>query len=427
MNYDFGDVHVDSEDIRIVEIAQKILSEGSGLGSEYLGWRNSYAEYMSSSELDDIKETAKKIRTHSNAVIVLGIGGSYLGSKAVISSVLGEHYNTGADVELYFGGNNISEENYAFLRTVILSKEVSVIVISKSGKTMETMLAFEKMLEFMYDKYGEDNSENMYERIYAITDEKRGILKKFSDPHRIKTFVVPSDVGGRYSVFTPVGLLPLCIAGIDIDEFLCGATDMQASLAKASYEDNPAMQYACARLNMYRKGFASEVLLTYSPANFYLTEWWKQLFGESEGKDGKGLFPCSLRLTTDLHSLGQFLQDGKKMFFETHMFIEKRTPRNSLKKYKCSKKFYRELGLDNIENKKFEELNTIAYKSVLKAHRYAGNVNICLEMTSNSEREIGSLMYFFMESCAISAYALGVNPFNQDGVEAYKNNMRELL
>lgn len=422
MNYDFNDINFKQDELNTIKGARKKLLESKDEGSDYLGWRKSYSKYLTSNEIEDLKDTAKDIRKKSDVLIVLGIGGSYLGSKAVISSVLGEHYNENSDMRIYFGGNNISAENYAFLEKIINSNDVSVIVISKSGKTLETMLGFELVLEMMQAKYALD----MFERIYAITDVNTGILRDFANRHAIKSFIVPNDVGGRYSIFTPVGLLPLAAMGIDIDSFLLGAANMQSDLNTESFDDNPAMKYAAARYHLYKQGFATEILLTYSPANVFFAEWWKQLFGESEGKCGKGLLPNSMTLTTDLHSLGQYLQDGKKTFFETHLFTEKHIECNKIGKMNCSG-FKKELGLEHIEGLSFCDMNRIAHDAVLKAHRYSGNINLCVRSKENSPYEMGALMYFFMESCAISAYALEVNPFNQNGVERYKSNMRDLM
>jgi len=422
MNYDFNDIKFKESDIQIIRDARKKVVECNGEGCDFLGWRKPYADYLSSYEVEDIIKTSEIIRKKSTVLIVLGIGGSYLGSKAVISSVLGEHYNSYGDMKIYFGGNNMSAENYQFLNNIVSSEEVSIIVISKSGKTLETMIGFELLLEMMESKY----AEKMYDRIFSVTDSEQGVLRKFSDRHNIKSFSVPEDIGGRYSIFTSVGLLPLAVMNIDIREFLSGAADMQKELDNSDFSYNPAMKYAAARYDLFSQGFATEILLTYSPANAYFAEWWKQLFGESEGKNSKGLLPSSMTLTTDLHSLGQYLQDGRKTFFETHLFIENFANCNNEKKLN-GKGFKKELGLEHLEDVSFCELNKIAHDSVLKAHRYSGNVNLCIRSKENSAYEIGRLMYFFMESCAISAYALDVNPFNQNGVERYKSNMRELM
>ena len=399
--------------------AQRILNDRIGLGNEYLGWLdlcNTYNEY----EMHRIKNAAKKIRGNSQVVIVIGIGGSYLGTRACLCALKGEHYNEfNVDgPKIYFAGHNLNGENYVFLLDLIRKYDTSLIVISKSGTTLEPAVGFRILKEEMEKKYG----LAYIERVYAITDKEKGALKQLSTEKGYETFVVPDNIGGRYSVFTPVGILPLAVAGIDIDMLYEGMREGRSEYMSTDIANNKALQYAMNRFAMYATGKTVEILLAYNPRFSYIQEWWKQLFGESECKNGKGLVPVSMTLTTDLHSLGQMLQDGNKIFFETTLINE------GYKNDVWIPRTEDDLdGLNYLANKTLSYVNKIAYEGTRKAHLDGGVHNLEIKIDKIDEKSIGKLLYFFMYTCGVSAYMLDVNPFDQPGVEAYKRNMFELL
>ncbi|QSX05292.1 glucose-6-phosphate isomerase [Sedimentibacter sp. zth1] len=398
--------------------SQKKVFAKSGEGNEFLGWVDLYSRY-DKEEFSRIKETAERIKHDSNVVIVIGIGGSYLGAKAAIHAIKGDYFNDfNVDCpKIYFSGCNLSGESYIYYTSLIQNHDVSLIVISKSGTTLEPAIGFRILKDAMYDKYGETASK----RIYTITDKSKGALKKLSDDKNFESFVVPDDIGGRYSVFTPVGLLPMAVVGIDIDKFYMGLRSAGVEYSTPGLE-NPCVQYAIARYCLYQKGKDIEILLNYNPRLNCISEWWKQLFAESEGKDGKGLFPASMSLTTDLHSIGQMIQDGNKIFFETTVYDE-----SKLQDVVIPNDDKNLDGLNYIAGKTLQYINENAYMGTSAAHTSGGVPNLEIRLPYIDEYYLGKLLYFFMMSCAISGYMLGVNPFNQPGVEEYKLNIYRLL
>jgi glucose-6-phosphate isomerase len=418
---DLKDSFVSEEEMEIIkpEIleAQNLLLNGAGISSEMTGWIN-YMNEFSHGETEDIKATAKYIMNNCDALLILGIGGSYLGSKAVIEAVRGDFHNDLCEPKIYFAGQNLSGSYLNKLIKVIKDKEVCVIVISKSGTTLETALSFRIIRDFIEEKY-QDKSK---ERIFVVTDEKKGALKSLSDINGYKTFVIPEDVGGRYSVITPVGLLPMASAGLDIDKFLEGLRDASTEYKERNFNKNICCQYAAARNILSRKGKEIEILVGYEPANVSIAEWWKQLFGESEGKDGKGIFPASLNFTTDLHSMGQFVQDGKKIIFETSIFIQNSQDDMTVPKDKNN--FDK---LNYVSGKTMSYINEKAFQGTFLAHSEGLVPGIIIKMPKVDEYYIGKLFYFFMMTCGISGYVNGIDPFTQPGVEKYKKNIFRLL
>lgn len=397
---------------------KKVLNK-TGTGSEYLGWVDLYDKY-DREEFSKIKKTAHKIKQQSQVVIVIGIGGSYLGSKAAIHAIKGDFFNelgSSNIPKVYFSGCDLSSDNYLFYQTLIEKFDASLIMISKSGTTLEPAISFRILKDKMYKKYGSEASD----RIYTITDRERGALKTLSNKNKYESFVVPDNIGGRYSVFTPVGLLPMAVAGLNIDKLYEGLKIAQEEYQEMSLS-NACIQYAIARYCLYKSGKEIEVLLTYNPRFKYISEWWKQLFGESEGKDGKGLFPVSMTFTTDLHSLGQMLQDGNKIFFETTLFDD-----NEIEKLTIPYDEDNIDGLNYISGKTVQYVNENAYQGTKEAHSAGGVANFEIRMPKLDEFSLGKLFYFFTMSCAISGYMLDVNPFNQPGVEKYKKNVFRLL
>ena len=357
-------------------------------------------------------------------LVVIGIGGSYLGARAAIEC-LGHSFRNNLNKEerktpeIYFAGNNISSTYLIDLLDVIKDKDVSLNVISKSGTTTEPAIAFRVLKEFLENKYGKDEAAK---RIYATTDAKKGALKQVSDEEGYETFVIPDDVGGRFSVLTPVGLLPIAVAGIDIDAIMTGANDARVDFNNSNLEENDCYQYAVVRNILHKKGKDIELLVNYEPSLHYLSEWWKQLYGESEGKDQKGLFPASVDFSTDLHSMGQYVQDGKRILFETVLNVEK--PRRVLN----LKEEANDLdGLNYLSGKTLDFVNEKAFQGTLLAHTDGQVPNLLINIPTLDEYNFGYLVYFFEKACGISGYLLGVNPFNQPGVEAYKKNMFALL
>ncbi len=402
------------------EAADLTVKEGSGLGSDFLGWVDLPVNY-DKEEFARIKKAAAKICKTCDILVVIGIGGSYLGARAAIEFIKSPVYNSlkKDTPDIYFTGNNISSSALAELISICEGKDICVNVISKSGTTTEPAVAFRIFRELLVNKYGEDGAK---ERIFATTDKARGTLKKFSDEKGYETFVVPDDVGGRFSVLTAVGLLPIACAGCNIDAIMEGAREARELYKNASFEENDCLKYAAIRNVLYRKGFASEILVSYEHSMVMMNEWWKQLYGESEGKDQKGLFPASVIFSTDLHSLGQFIQDGKRMMFETVIDLKKSNDDVIIPNDPANVD-----GLNFLAGKDLHFVNQTAMMATLLAHVDGGVPNIVIELADRSEKSLGHLVYFFEYACAISGYILGVNPFNQPGVEAYKNNMYALL
>lgn len=402
------------------DAAFSLLKSKRGPGSDFLGWVDLPVNY-DKEEFARIKIAAEKIKKSCDILVVIGIGGSYLGARAAIEFVNSPLYNDLAKdtPKIYFAGNNISTTALNELISICEGKDICVNVISKSGTTTEPAVAFRVFKSILVNKYGEAASKD---RIFVTTDKCRGTLKQFSDAAGYETFVVPDDVGGRYSVLTAVGLLPIAVAGIDIDAMMSGAADARCAFSASDIEKNDAIKYAVIRNILARKGKSTEILVGYEPYMLMLNEWWKQLYGESEGKDNKGIFPASVVFSTDLHSLGQYVQDGQRNLFETVInvkdpgaeFVIPDDPANVD-------------GLNFISGKKLDYVNKTAMLATLIAHNDGGVPNILLEVESRSAYSFGYTVYFFELACAISGYMLGVNPFDQPGVEAYKKNMFALL
>lgn len=397
-------------------IAHKEVTFMTGKGSEFLGWVDLPKDY-DKLEFKQIKKAAKKIRGNSNILIVIGIGGSYLGSKAAIE-MLTSHFNKPNEIEILFAGNNISSTYMMDLVDYIKGKDFSINVISKSGTTTEPAIAFRLFKKILIEKYGVQGSK---ERIYATTDKAVGALRTLADSEGYETFVVPNDIGGRFSVLTAVGLLPIAVAGIDIEEVMKGALDAYNEYL-VNDSDNETMKYVAIRNSLYRQGKKIEMLINYEPSLVFIGEWWKQLFGESEGKEHKGIFPASASFSTDLHSLGQYIQDGERHLFETVITVKK--PRRSLE---IEEEAVDLDGLNYLAGKTVDYVNKKAFLGTLLAHTDGGAPNIIIEIPEISPYSFGYLVYFFEKACAISGYLLGVNPFNQPGVEDYKKNMFALL
>lgn len=386
------------------------LHEKKGVGSDFLGWVNLKLDVL---ELEKIKVAASKIRKQSDLLIVIGIGGSYLGAKAVIDA-LSHTFNP---KNVIFAGNNMSPDYLNDLLDYIKDKDISLNVISKSGTTIEPALTFKVLREFIEKKYGEDGAKD---RIFVTTDKEKGVLKKLANEKGYETFVVPDDIGGRYSVFTAVGLLPIAGAGINIDRLLDGVYSAQKKYS--SLDNNDCYDYAIIRNIMYKKKKKIELLVNYEPKLHYVSEWWKQLFGESEGKEGKGIFPASVDNTTDLHSMGQYIQEGERILFETVIDIKK--PYRDFT-FDCEKDSLD--ALDYLDGKTLNEINHKAMEGTTIAHVSGKVPNVMIELDKLDEFNLGELLYFFEKACGISGYLLGVNPFNQPGVEAYKKEMFRLL
>jgi len=408
--------------IPVARTAHDMLHGRYGLGSEFTGWLE-LPKRITKDYLKRIKDAAENINNTSDALVVLGIGGSYLGARACIEALNHNFYNQlprkkRKRPEIYYVGNNMSSSYMLDLLDILDGKDVSINVISKSGTTLEPAIAFRIFKEYMESKYGKDEARK---RIYVTTDKSRGPLRKLSQQEGYTSFVIPDDIGGRYSVLTAVGLLPIAVAGLDLDSFLAGFRDGLDEYSKDVY-DNVSYKYAIIRNILYRKGKDIEILVTYEPNLKYLAEWWKQLFGESEGKGMKGIFPSSVNFTTDLHSLGQLIQDGKRNIFETTINIE--TPRRDLEIERIEDDID---GLNFVAGKTVDFVNKKAFEGTVKAHTDGQVPNLVINIPELNEYYIGKLMYFFQKACAISGYILGVNPFDQPGVEEYKKNMFKLL
>lgn len=404
------------------ELAAQRLHSRTGPGADFLGWLELPRRY-DKKEFGRIKAAARKIRQQSQVLVVVGIGGSYLGAKATIEALSHSFFNQLSKKqrkapEIYFAGFNLSPVYLRHLLDIIGDRDFSVNVISKSGTTIEPAISFRVLKKMLESKYGKAGAR---ERIYATTDKAKGALKQLADQEGYETFVVPDDVGGRYSVLTAVGLLPIACAGIDLNDLMKGAASALNDY-RAPFEKNPCYQYAAIRNILYYKGYQTELLVNYEPALHYVAEWWKQLFGESEGKDGKGIFPASADFTTDLHSLGQYIQDGRRCFFETILSVE--TPETDVLIEKDEQNLD---GLNYLAGKTLDYVNKKACEGTIMAHVDGGVPNVVIRLPQLNAFHLGYLFYFFEKACAVSGYLLGVNPFDQPGVEAYKKNMLSLL
>jgi len=427
VNFDGLKNFVDEYEYTLMEenifLAHDMLHSKTGEGNDFLGWMD-IPERISEDEIKSIREAANRIRNQAEVLIVIGIGGSYLGAKAVIDMLSDPLYNMQAmskrrGPQIIFVGNNMSGK---YLRSVIeyvQDKDVAVNVISKSGKTLEPAIAFRMFKLFMEEKYGISGAKD---RIYVTTDPENGILKGIAEKEEYTTFVIPKDVGGRYSVLTAVGLLPMAVAGINFEDVLDGALFARQMYSVPSIKDNDCYKYAVARNVLYNKSKDIEILTSYDPTYVAFGEWFKQLFGESEGKNHKGIFPAACTFTTDLHSLGQLIQDGKRNIFETVLKVEQTREEIRVPKIENSMD-----ELDYLENKEIDYINEKAMEGTYYAHISGGVPTIVINVKEMNEYNLGQLIYFFEKACGISGYLLGVNPFNQPGVEAYKKNMMKLL
>jgi len=406
-----------------VTAAHNLLHSKKGSGSEYLGWLNLPNDF-DKNEHERIKKVAEKISNEIDVFIVIGIGGSYLGAKSAIEMLKNSFYNqlskdNRKTPEIYFAGNNISSTYLAKLVELVKDRDFAINVVSKSGTTIEPAIAFRIFRELLENKYGSDGAK---ERIITTTDKSEGALKKLSDEQGYESFVVPDDIGGRYSVLTAVGLFPLAVAGIDIDEIMSGAAKACDEYNNSILAENPCYQYAAIRNILYANDKNIELLVNYEPDLTSFAEWWKQLFGESEGKDNKGIFPASANFSTDLHSLGQYIQDGKRNIFATTIWIENPTIDIELKAID------RDIdGLNFLAGKTIHHVNEKTCQGAILAHTEGGVPNLKISIPELSPYTYGQLVYFFKKACAISGYLLGVNPFDQPGVETYKKNMFALL
>lgn len=403
-----------------IEAAVKALNEGTGKGNDFLGWLALPRDY-DKAEFAEIKKAAEKIQKDSEVLVVVGIGGSYLGARAAIEFIKSQNYNLlkKGVPEIYFAGNTISSDSLNELVEIIGDRDFSVNIISKSGTTTEPAVAFRILRGMLEAKYGKAGAA---ERIYATTDREKGTLKSLSDKEGYKTFVVPDDVGGRYSVLTAVGLLPIAVAGIDIDAIMNGAQDAMDDCAEDDFAKNGCYKYAAYRNLLYRSGKKVEMMVSYEPAYTMMNEWFKQLFGESEGKDGKGIFPASAIFSTDLHSMGQYIQQGERQLFETVVVFDK--PKTEVEIKEEAANFD---GLNFLAGKTLSYVNRKAFEGTVLAHSDGEVPNIVLEVEKMDEYNLGYLIYFLEKACAVSGYVLGVNPFDQPGVESYKKNMFALL
>ncbi|MCI5591514.1 MAG: glucose-6-phosphate isomerase [Ruminococcus sp.] len=403
-----------------VKSANDALYAGTGKGSDFLGWLTLPQDY-DKDEFARIKSAAKKIQDNSDVLVVVGIGGSYLGARAAIEFVKSQNYNLlkKDTPDIYFAGNTISSRAVAELERMIGDRDFSVNVISKSGTTTEPAVAFRILRELLEKKYGKDGAK---ERIFATTDKEKGTLKKFADSEGWQTFVVPDNVGGRYSVLTAVGLLPIAVAGIDIDALMQGARDAMEKYFSGDVMKDDCCKYAAIRNILYRSGRKIEMMISYEPSYTMMNEWFKQLFGESEGKDGKGIFPASAVFSTDLHSMGQYIQQGERTLFETVV-----TFKNSVDEVYIENDKDNVDGLNFLAGKSISFVNQKAFEGTVLAHTDGNVPNIVIELDNMDEHDLGELIYFLEKACALSGYVLGVNPFDQPGVESYKKNMFALL
>lgn len=427
IGFDYSNSFIKEDEIHqmkpLVSLSHELLHNNKGVGHEFTGWMNLPKNYEKD-EFNRIKKSAKKIRQDSDVFIVIGIGGSYLGPRACIEALNHSFYNELSvdkrkSPKIYYVGNNISSKYIMDLLDLLEGKDISLNVISKSGTTTEPALVFRILKEYMEEKYGKEES---VKRIYITTDKSKGPLRQLAEKEAYDSFVIPDDVGGRFSIFTPVGLLAIAVSGLNIERLMEGAQSGMEEYGIDDLDENIAYQYALIRNILYNKGKDIEILVNYQPSLYYLSEWWKQLYGESEGKDGKGIFPASANFTADLHSLGQIIQDGRRNIFETIINIEE-----AEKDMKIRTDPSKLDGFDFLEGKSIDFINKKAFEGTLMAH-VEGNVpNLIINIPKMDEYYFGKLIYFYEKSCAISGYLLGVNPFDQPGVEEYKRNMFKLL
>lgn len=419
--------YIDAAEMKFMEsqvrAAHELLHQGTGAGSDFLGWVELPVKY-DKKEFEAIQQAAREIRETSEALVVIGIGGSYLGARAAIemlSHSFANQYPEGkrSNPQIYYLGHTISPTYTAELLELLAEKDFTVNVISKSGTTTEPAIAFRLIKELLIKKYGAAGAKR---RIYATTDRAKGALKKLADAEGYTQFVIPDDVGGRYSVLTPVGLLPIAVSGIDIREIMDGAGAAYQAYQQPDLEKNPAYQYAASRNILYRKGKLLEILVNYEPGLHYFAEWWKQLFGESEGKNQKGIFPAACDFSTDLHSMGQYIQEGRRDLFETVLWVEK--PRRSVVIPNDPDNID---GLNFLSGQTMEFVNEKAFQGTLLAHHEGGVPNMVIQVPELTPYYFGELVYFFEKACGLSGYLNAVNPFDQPGVEAYKKNMFALL
>ena len=406
-----------------VECAKEVLTSRTGAGNDFLGWIDLPVDY-DKDEFARIKKAAAKIQSDSDVLLVIGIGGSYLGARAAIEFLTHSFYNvldkgTRKTPQIFFVGNSISSKYIKDLQDVVRDKDFSINIISKSGTTTEPAIAFRVFKEMLIEKYGKEEANK---RIYATTDKAKGALKNLANQEGYESFVVPDDVGGRFSVLTAVGLLPIAVSGADIDKLMEGAASGRKKALETPYEENPALLYASIRNILLRKGKHVEIVANYEPSFHYVSEWWKQLFGESEGKDQKGIFPAAVDLTTDLHSMGQFIQDGARIMFETVINVEESPEEVVLKEEEIDTD-----GMNYLAGKNVDFVNKSAMNGTILAHTDGQVPNLKVNVPEQNEFYLGELFYFFEFACGISGYLLGVNPFNQPGVESYKRNMFALL
>ena len=406
-----------------VMCARDTLVEKSGAGNDFLGWIDLPVNY-DKEEFARIKKAAEKIKSDSDVLLVVGIGGSYLGARAAIEFLANSFYNVldkgvRKTPEIYFVGNSISSRYIQDLKTVLEGKDFSINMISKSGTTTEPAIAFRVFKEMLIEKYGKEEAGK---RIYATTDKARGALKSLANEEGYESFVVPDDVGGRFSVLTAVGLLPIAVAGLDIDRMMEGAASARKKALESPYDSNSALLYAAVRNILHRKGKSVEIMANYEPSCHFVAEWWKQLYGESEGKDQKGIFPASVDLTTDLHSMGQFIQDGARIMFETVLNVEESSAEILLQKEEVDTD-----GMNYLAGKSVDFVNKNAMNGTILAHTDGNVPNLMIHIPAQNEFCLGELFYFFEFACGVSGYMLGVNPFDQPGVESYKKNMFALL
>ena len=406
-----------------VKVAHDMIHNKTGEGNDFLGWVELPKNY-DKEEFDRIKIAANKIKNDSDVLLVIGIGGSYLGARAAIE-MLGHSFRNNIKKEdreypeVYFVGQNISSTYMLDLLDIIKDKDVSINVISKSGTTTEPAIAFRVFKDFLEKKYGKEEASK---RIYATTDAKRGALKQLADEEGYETFIIPDDVGGRFSVLTPVGLLPIAACGIDIDAIMTGAKEAMEDFSNPILSENYSYQYAVVRNVLHRKGKDIELMVNYEPSLHYVSEWWKQLYGESEGKDNKGIYPASVDFSTDLHSMGQYIQEGKRILFETVINVE-----NAKREIIINEEKVDLDGLNYLAGQTVDFVNKKAFQGTLLAHTDGSVPNLLINIPKIDEYNFGYMVYFFEKACALSGYILGVNPFNQPGVEAYKKNMFALL
>ncbi len=404
----------------LVKCAHDLLESRQGQGNDFLGWVTLPTDY-DKEEFARIKAAAERIKKNTDVFIVIGIGGSYLGARAAIEFLKSENYNAlkKDTPDIYFAGNSISSSALAELVSICEGRDVSINMISKSGTTTEPAIAFRVFREILEKKYGKEEARK---RIFCTTDRAKGTLKHLADEEGYETFVVPDDVGGRFSVLTAVGLLPIAVAGCDIDALMAGARKAQELYNNPNIEENDCYKYAAVRNILYNKGRTSEVIVSYEPCFNMMSEWWKQLYGESEGKDGKGLFPTSVTFSTDLHSLGQYIQDGRRRLFETVMQFEKPKYEIIIGNDPANVD-----GLNFLEGRSMDYINKKAFQGTVLAHTDGNIPNLVITAPDFTEDTLGQIIYFFEKACAISGYMLGVNPFDQPGVESYKKNMFALL